>query len=531
MRRGGRATTIGGVSTLLALAGLSPPASAADPIHAVTVSKDHSIVLVEGLTEGDPVLVEVRRNGIQIGTATGVAPVGGVFELNHKVETLDEEAPEVAVCWTGSTPDILGGDVVKVTAAGQTDEIVVTDLDVIQEPVKVDANTGIVRGRVGNPVPPISELVVRTSGETATGARYDGEADSATGTLRYTSPGRFKATFDGLTRAQMGAFLDSEDVTAEHLSAQSLTGSHTTVATYGADAQFTEDLCPPVARYGVTGTSKGAINRSNVDGRLTVRGVSADAEVVTVKITDRKGNQLSRPATTTSGGTYLTWATTYPAGSLRGLADGNLVICAEYTEDAGVLTGFERSIRKDTSAPAGPRIRPGGGTFLRSETVRLRSPGAHEIWYTLNGTRPRPNRGAEYHGEFRLTSSAILRAIAYDRAGNSSPVTTARFRRAGTPAAPRIGRASSGVPGGRSTATVRWRPRANTGGTAISGFAVTALRMVDGRIVGSRTFQRPARARWFRVQLRPGHYRFQVRSLNRVGRSAPSALSNRVTAR
>ncbi len=77
--RWGLATTIGGLSAVLALGGISVPASAADPVHTISVQKDESIVVVEGLTEGDQVQVEVRRNGIQIGSALGVAPAGGIF--------------------------------------------------------------------------------------------------------------------------------------------------------------------------------------------------------------------------------------------------------------------------------------------------------------------------------------------------------------------------------------------------------------------------------------------------------------------
>ena len=547
MHRWGLATTIGGLSAVLALGGISSPASAADPVHSITVQKDESIVVVEGLTEGDPVQVEVRRNGVQVGSALGVAPPGGMFELNHKIEPVeppvvdppvDDEVEEndtgTAVCWTGSTPDILGGDVVRVTSGAVEEEVVVTDIDVTQEATKVDANTGLVRGRIAGPVPPISQLSVTTKGRTASDERFDGLApgtsEGVVGKIKYIAPGRFQARFDGLSPTQMGAFLDSE-VRAEHVSAESLTGSHSTVATYGADARFTEDLCPPVARRAVTGASLGVINRANVGKSLKVWGVSANASDVQVGLVDRNGAGRTWPATITGTGTGQTWSVTYPAGSLRGLADGTLRFTAQYTVDSAVIAGAERTIRKDTVAPAGPRIWPRGGTFLRSKSVRIGSPGAREIWYTLSGTRPGRHRGAEYHGEFRLTRSATLRAIAFDAAGNPSPVTTARFRRAGTPAAPRIGTAGSGAPGGLSTATARWRPRLNTGGLAITRFAVTALRMDGDRIVSRRTFLRPAGARSLTAQLLRGEFRFQVRAISRAGSSAPSVLSNRVTAR
>lgn len=427
MYRLGLAASIGGLSAVLTLTGTLTPAGAADPVRSVTVSKDESIVVVADLTPGDEVRVEVTRSGIQIGTAVGIAPPGGVFELNHKVAT------GTAVCWTDLTPHILGGDVVHVSSGGLEDEVVVTDIEVTQGPTKVDADTGIVRGRVDGPAPPIGELSVVTKGRTAIDERFDGIApgtsDGVAGQLKYVAPGRFQATFNGLSRTQMGAFLDSADVRAIHESAGSGTASHSTVATYGADARFTEELCPPVARRAVTGTSLGEINQATVGGPLTVRGVAAHADSVQVGIADRNGTKQTYPATVAGTGITQTWSVTYPAGALRGLADGPLTISASYTGASGVLAGAERTIHKDTKAPPGPRIRPDGGTFVSSLSVRLSSTGAREIWYTLDGTRPGPHRGAQYHGAFRLRRTATLRAIAYDAAGNRSAVTNARFRR------------------------------------------------------------------------------------------------------
>ncbi|HET7193460.1 MAG TPA: chitobiase/beta-hexosaminidase C-terminal domain-containing protein [Nocardioides sp.] len=440
MYRWSLAASIGGLSAVLALTGTLTPASAADPVRSVTVSKDESIVVVADLTPGEEVRVEVTRNGIQVGSAVGTAPPDGVFELNHQVATVtpvvpgpEENDTGTAVCWTDFTPHILGGDVVHVSSGGVVDEVVVTDIEVTQEPTKVDADTGIVRGRVDGPAPPISELTVVTQGRTAIDERFDGIApgtsDGVTGNLRYIAPGRFQATFNGLSRTQMGAFLDSAGVRAIHESAGSETASHSTVATYGADARFTEDLCPPVARRAVTGTSLGEINRDTVDAPLTVWGVSAHANAVQVGLEDRNGTSRTYPATVLGTGITQTWSVTYPAGALRDLADGTLTISAGYSGDSGVLAGAERTIQKDTKAPPGPRIRPDGGRFVRSLTVRLSSSGAREIWYTLDGTRPGPHRGAEYRGAFRLRRTATLRAIAYDAAGNPSAVTKARFRR------------------------------------------------------------------------------------------------------
>lgn len=420
---------VGGVTAALVLADVRPSEGAAEPVHSVTVSKDQSTVVVDGLAAGDAVRVELRRNGVQIGTALGTAPAGGVFELNHRVDN----DTDPAVCWTGFTPEILGGDVVTVSSGAGVDEVVVTDIAVTQGPTRVDANTGIVRGTISGPVPPISRIQVETRGRTASDERFDGLApgvsDGVTGSLEYVAPGRFEATFDGLSPTQMGAFLDSHPVTATHVSASGAAGSHSTAATYGGDARFTEDRCPAVARRAVTGTSSGAVNAAGVDRPLRVWGVSADASEVRVAIEDRHGLRRVWPATISGAGSQQSWSATCPAGSLRDLADGVLTISAEYIGDGGMVTGRERTIRKDTVAPRGPRIRPQGGAFRRSVGIRLGSPGARHTWYTLNGSRPGRNHGAEYLGRFSLRRSATLRAVAFDAAGNRSRVTSARFTR------------------------------------------------------------------------------------------------------
>lgn len=461
MRKWGRITTIGMLSTATAVVGLSAPADAADPVRTVEVSKDESIVHVEGLTPGDPISFEVRRNGVQVGSATGIVPASGVYLLNHEIDPLldpvldpvvdpvieppldddtgvDEvDEPEgTALCWTGTTPHILGGDVVSVTSGGFTDEISVTDIDVTLEPTKIDSNTAIVRGRIAaNPLPPIDQLSVTTSGRTASDVRFDGVApgtsEGVIGRLRYISGGRFQATFNGLSAAQMGAFLDSEKVEATHVSAETATASHSTTATYGADARFTEDLCPPVSRQGITGTNLGVINRANLGRQLKVWGVSAYASTVRAIVTDRNGETRSVPATVAGTGTGQTWAATFPEWRMRGLADGALRLGAKYYDGSVALAGADRMIHKDTSAPARPRVLTRDRTFRNRTTVRLRAPGAQEIWFTINGRRPGPRTfgAAEYHGRFTLRRSRTVRAIAFDAAGNPSPVTRVSFRR------------------------------------------------------------------------------------------------------
>jgi Ca2+-binding RTX toxin-like protein len=101
------------------------------------------------------------------------------------------------------------------------------------------------------------------------------------------------------------------------------------------------------------------------------------------------------------------------------------------------------------------------------------------------------------------------------------------------PGPPVIGTASSGSAGGALTATARWSPPATNGGSAITGYVVTALRMSRTGTVLTRTdsplLGPGARTRTF--TLPAGNYRFVVVARNAVGQGPPSARSNQVAAR
>ncbi|MHA7298977.1 peroxidase family protein [Pseudarthrobacter sp. MDT3-1] len=106
----------------------------------------------------------------------------------------------------------------------------------------------------------------------------------------------------------------------------------------------------------------------------------------------------------------------------------------------------------------------------------------------------------------------------------------------GTPDAPVIGRARQGDRRGPITAIIDWTPPAATGGSAITGYKVTALRMSSAAAnatVISRTDSAvlPATARTLEMTLTNNNYRFVVVAINAVGTSPESARSNSVVAR
>lgn len=96
----------------------------------VTVFPERDFISIEGFAAGAELQVVVRRGTSTtpvIGTARGLVPKGGVFEVNHPG----------GVCWTGQTPNILAGDMIDVFpvvngaySPGQTQRVI--DVKVIK---------------------------------------------------------------------------------------------------------------------------------------------------------------------------------------------------------------------------------------------------------------------------------------------------------------------------------------------------------------------------------------------------------------
>jgi hypothetical protein len=101
------------------------------------------------------------------------------------------------------------------------------------------------------------------------------------------------------------------------------------------------------------------------------------------------------------------------------------------------------------------------------------------------------------------------------------------------PSIPRIGLASSGARGGRSTAVARWAPPLSLNGASITRYRVVALRLDSRhRVVRSygSTYIRPT-TRAMTWTLPRGYYVFKVMAWNKAGASHWSAASRIVVAR
>ena len=552
VRRWPRAAGTVGVAALMTLGGLTAFPAQAAPTLDVLVSTDQSAVLVSGPAIGASVAVTVVRNGAAIATASGTATdqgggVGG-FALN-----LQATAPALTPCWDAATPEILAGDVVEVGSGPVTEAVHVSGVEITERPTKVDATTATIRARV-EPGVPLASLAVEVGGDLRAVAPGQSTPAGVTGSLSWDTgpgalPGDLVATFTGFQPAQLGGFLGSLDVTVTHTQEQGASGEPSgTIAVLDADPGPGDEACPPLQQRAVTTLSHGMVNLANRGSALVVGGLSVGASTVAVTITDSAG-----AAATTSGEVSETpagqaWQAAFAPGVLPDLADGPLRVSASYDEGGPVpQTGRSRTIWKDTVAPGAPGISPAGGSFTGGADVTISAPGSGVV-YTTDGSSPGPLNGVPVRGPVRVTESLTLRAVAIDPFGNPGPVAQADFTvvapppapapsppappapAATVPGAPTIGRATSGSPGGKVTATARWTP-GRDGGSPITRYALTALRVVRGRVVARTTVSLPGTARAARLSLRKGTYRFQLKAVNAVGGSGPSARSNSVRAR
>jgi hypothetical protein len=112
------------------------------PGHNITVFHNIDFIATFGHTLGDSLTVTVRRNGVEIGTATGPTvdtPEGAGLETNHG----PEGAAAPGDCWEGHTPDIRPGDRVTVSGTDFTDTVIVDNIDFTGRPREL-ANKDIV---------------------------------------------------------------------------------------------------------------------------------------------------------------------------------------------------------------------------------------------------------------------------------------------------------------------------------------------------------------------------------------------------
>ena len=167
-----------------------------------------------------PYVFTVFRHGKVFSSGPENSDGSGLVQVNHAG----------GGCWSGVTPDLKAGDVVRITnAAGFADQTVVADV-MSGFPIATDSATVIVHGSAqddaGDPLPldQLEHRLVAAAGVfdvNGTATLHATPAAGAEGTLAYDAPGSTKwtATYSGLSAADVARATGGTDLAAGTLAA------------------------------------------------------------------------------------------------------------------------------------------------------------------------------------------------------------------------------------------------------------------------------------------------------------------------
>lgn len=419
---------ISAAAVLGAAAALAAPAGAAvNGSHVVAVLPATQGLELSGYPLNDTLNVHVIRNGVTIGSATGVT-------------TPDRKAPNTGdlniaggapPCWTGSTPQILPGDEVTVDDGGAgVDSMIVQNVgstSLERDPVTGDVLVhGFAIAPGGGEYDPATfaasvqaRITIAATGTPfsngrntirAGGGKFDGTISYDAPTANNPSPTTWTADFptsDLDAQLALGS-KDYEGVFTVGLS--EITIGRTPVVASG---------CPAPAADSVTSFDRAAVNVSNVGTPLSLSGVAEPgATNVSVVLTDTKGNKVTFPDVVPSGGAFTT-----AAMDVSGLLDGTLTATPTFTVPGQPpFAGATLTIAKDVVAPAAPVASPPGGTYDAAKAVTLGDDDATAaVHYTTVGTKPASASPVAGVTPITVDHSLTIRAIAIDAVGNESP--------------------------------------------------------------------------------------------------------------
>lgn len=566
MLAGVAAAATGG--TLIAVAVPVGPASAAVEeatlAENVVVFPERDFLSIEGFADhvGEQATIKVVRDGVTIGTATGLISAGDpALEVNHPG----------GVCWNApSTPDILAGDDVQVLLPGEdanglpvgrhvrTGDVTVTEPAHLEDVNGDGEDDVVVRGTATNldtgtklPVADVEQRIVAPELVDTEVGRRDIRAPGL-GTFRYDNPAdptdtRWTAAYTTLAPATRDIAVSGQSrVMTWHEDPETLERAGITIFEYGEVGGPGMGGCPAASRYAVTGTNPASLNAVTAARDLVVSGVSRDATqvVVTVDDDDPATPAVSSQSVTPGAATgSQTWSATIPAAAHGGLSQGELTVSASYTVPNGTdpvtgepvfteISGATFQILKDTVAPAAPTATPPGGEYNNTQFVGLDSGDEGVVIRYRTGTTgstPDPTAtSTRYTGtQIAISASQTLKARAYDAAGNASPVATHDYviRTATAPGAPTN---VAGAPGARAgEVNVSWTAPTNNGGAAITRYTVrrSSIEGTFDTVVGTTPAATIA-------NLTPGvPYTFRVFATNIAGDGALSTASAPVSPR
>src|SRR3954451_15837647 len=178
--------------------------------HTITVLPDTSALELSGFPGSTTVQIDVTRDGVHLANGTLTTDAAGDGAMNGG--TID--------CWTDATPDMLPGDIVRVTGPDFVDTKTVDDITTSRA-VKTGPGTVVVHGHAaapdGTPLP-VASIEVRIIGSTQNPFSSGRRDLRAGGTIAFPpmqdtdDPTAWTATFSGLTANDVSSALDAVDV-------------------------------------------------------------------------------------------------------------------------------------------------------------------------------------------------------------------------------------------------------------------------------------------------------------------------------
>lgn len=448
----------------------------------VVVFPERDFVTVEGYESqaGQDLGIRVLRGDVEVGRSVVTATAGDPSaEVNHPG----------GACWIGSTPDLRPGDRVEVLpSSGAGDATTVLDVAAAAATVPPGTTgTVVVTGtamqadgtrlplerleqRIINP-----DLKLTDQGRRDLRATSDGAGD---GLLTYDDPadpanGSWTATYTGLSPAVVEAALAGQTRIMAWQATVGAERAGITIYEVGEVGGPGMGGCPGRAEHAVTSSTPAAMNAGLLSGAddFTVAGVSAGAGPATVSLAVGADTVTADEIVDHGNGT---WSATFAAATWGVLPDGQAEALAHFE-------GSERSrplsLLKDTVVPLPPVASPGSGTYRSDQSVTLSSPDKDDVTlhWTSDNTAP-DVRSPRFTGQIAVTGDTTLRAVAVDRAGNTSAPAAFRYRiRVESPSTPTDVSLSAASDSGQLGDGVTNDPTPELVGTASSGLTVELL--------------------------------------------------------
>lgn len=237
--------------------------------------------------------------------------------------------------------------------------------------------------------------------------------------------------------------------------------------------------------------------------------------------------ELTNPAL--DNGLGSSWAQSIrPAGSPSAANGGGAVGSAPGAPTIGSATAGNMSATVRWTAPGSA-----GGSAITGYKIQVLDAASAQVG-ALQAASPTATsmvtplaKGVAVH----FVVTAINNAGAGPSSASSNTITPPATT---VPGLPNIGTATPGAAGAPVTATVAWTPPANTGGSAITTYIVSALRMsstaANATVLSTSVSPRlgaSIRSRQFTL-LAGANYRFEVVAINVAGQGAASNRSNNV---